>query len=81
MILKRLEIKLKQWGSDAGKYEGQATFVNGKGEISLELTKEHCDKIFDICADNILEVANEAAMNMHVAVIDHVNQRALENEK
>ena len=71
MILKDLRIKLCEYGKNKGMYIGNASFENGKGEIEIRLTPDHCDRIFKICADSIIEVAKEAAQELTVSVIEH----------
>ncbi len=71
MILTNLEIKLNQWGENEGKHTGKAKFSGDAGEVVLNLTPAHCEKIFLICADGILTTAKNAAENLTLAVIEH----------
>lgn len=77
MVLKELKIAMiPNYRPNAGQYEGAAEFTNEAGNVTLKLTPEMCDKIFIICADGILIVAQEAAMNLTCNVIEH--RKALE---
>lgn len=72
MVLKELKIEMiPSYRPNAGQYEGAAKFTNEAGDVTLRLTPEMCDKIFIICADGILSVAQEAAKNLTCNVIEH----------
>lgn len=76
MVLKELKIAMiPSYRPNAGQYEGVAEFTDKAGNVALKLTPEMCDEIFVICADGILKVAQEAAMNLTCNVIEH--QKAL----
>ena len=76
MVLKELKISvIPSYRDNAGQYEGIAEFTDKLGKIALNLTPEMCDKIFVVCAEGILIVAKEAAMNLTCNVIEH--QKAL----
>ncbi len=80
MILKRLVIDLQEWGDDKGKYTGYVSFSDSDGEIKLNLTPEHCDKIFLICVDGVLSTAKEAAEKLTCAVIEHQKKLTVDEE-
>jgi len=71
MILEDLRIQLSTFGRDKGKYKGRATFVNEQGSVTINLTKKHCENIFSICADGIIDTAKEAADSLTISVIEH----------
>lgn len=76
MVLKELRIAMApSYKPNAGQYVGTAEFTDAAGNVTLKLTPAMCDKIFIICADGILSVAQEAAMNLTCNVIEH--QKAL----
>ena len=77
MILKKLEIELQGYGEFKGQYIGTARFNGEQGSVALNLTPEHCQRIFKVCADSIVEVAKDAAHNLTCSVIEH--GKALEN--
>lgn len=69
MRLLKLEIKREQWGIDAGKFKGTATFDGDAGVITLNLNEHHTEQMFLTCADGIVEVAKAAArMFVHEAL-------------
>ena len=72
MKLTELRIDLKEYGRDKGKYIGKASFTDSKGDITLNLDNEACEKIFAVCADGVLSVAKEAAANLTCNVIEHI---------
>ena len=76
MILKKLEIKLNMYGPHEGQYTGEARFDGGAGGVALSLTPKHCEQIFQVCADGIIDVAKDAARNLTCAVIEQ--QKSLE---
>ena len=61
MRLVKLEIELKQYGEDKGKYIGVARFDDKRGSIALNLNQHHCEQMFLVCADGIVDVAKAAA--------------------
>lgn len=71
MILKKLQIELKEYGPDKGKHTGAATFTGELGEVTLKLSSEHIERIFHLCADGIIAVAKDAAKAMTCEVIQH----------
>lgn len=72
MVLKELKIAMvPSYRPNAGQYEGVAAFTDEAGDVALKLTPEMCNKIFVICADGILSVAQEAAMNLTCNVLEH----------
>lgn len=80
MILKRLEIELKEYGEDKGKHVGRAVFAGPLGTVGLVLTPDHVQNIFKVCADSLVTVAKEAATNLTSQIIDSKeNLRQLEN--
>lgn len=71
MILKKLEIELQGYGAQKGQYTGTARFDGEHGSVALNLTPEHCEQIFKVCANGITEVAKEASRNLTCSVIEH----------
>ena len=71
MRLRNLSMSLERFGPDKGKFTGKADFGNKNGSISLKLTPEMCEKIFEVCADGIIETAKEAAAHLTCTVIEH----------
>lgn len=70
MRLKKLQINMMEYGPNNGKYVGAIQFYDETGEISLNLTPEHIERIFELCADGIVEVAKRAASDMTCAIIE-----------
>jgi hypothetical protein len=70
MLLKKLEIERARWGENEGKHRGKITFDGDAGEVTLNLTPELCNKIFEICADGLIETAKEAASNLTCNIIE-----------
>lgn len=79
MQLEELRIRKATYGKNEGNYVGHAEFSNEKGKVDLALTPEHCEKIFKICAEGIIEVATQAAEELTVSVIDH--QKSLSDKE
>ena len=71
MNLRELRIERARYGKNEGQLVGSIKFDNELGEVSLKLTKEHCDKIFRVCADGVLATAKSAADEMTCSVIEH----------
>ena len=71
MILDELKIERIRYGHHQGKHRGNIRFSNDSGEVSLKLNQELCNKIFEICAEGLIETAKEAANNMTCEIIEH----------
>jgi hypothetical protein len=80
MILKNLYINLETYGKDKGMYKGHLEFTDKTGEIRINITPEQCHKIFEICADALVEQAQKAAKIMTATIID-TNQKQIEEKK
>jgi len=64
MILQKIEIELQKYGEHKGQYRGAAKFANESGETTVVLLPEHCDAIFNLCADAIVQKSAEVAKAM-----------------
>ena len=71
MILKKLQIELREYGPDKGQHTGAATFTGEHGEVTLKLSPDHIERIFETCAEGIIAVAKDAAKAMTCSVIQH----------
>ena len=71
MNIKSLVINRQNYGKGKGLFAGTVSFDDELGKIDLYLSPEQCEKIFSICADGILEVAEKAAKQLTYKVIDH----------
>jgi hypothetical protein len=60
------------YGDDKGKYRGTTKFGDERGEVSLNLSPEHVDQIFHVCADAIIATAKRAASDMTANIIEQV---------
>ncbi|HXS04867.1 MAG TPA: hypothetical protein VN731_10350 [Rhodanobacter sp.] len=70
MILQELKIEIERWGENKGQYKGAAKFGDERGEVSLNLSSEHIDQIFSVCANGIIETAKRAASDMTCKIIE-----------
>lgn len=80
MILQKLEVSVISWGDDKGKYKGAAKFGDDRGEVSLNLSAEHIEQIFRVCADGILDTAKRAAADMTVNIIEQIGPEISHDE-
>ena len=71
MNLKKLDIRRKEYGIDEGLLVGVIIFDNQHSEITLRLDSEAINKIFAVCADQLIETSKEAANKLTCAVIEH----------
>ena len=71
MKLRKLDIKRITYGEGVGGYEGTISFDNELGSISVKLSSSQCDRLFEVCADGIIETAKEAARELTISVIEH----------
>lgn len=78
MILQEIRIELQKYGQYKGQYAGSAKFCNPDGETTVFLKPEHCDAIFNLCADAILQQSKDVASAMIKPIL---TQRALENNE
>jgi hypothetical protein len=74
----KLEIERERWGENKGKFKGQAIFDGATGSVSLNLNQDHCDEIFRICADGIVDVAKASARMLVNEAIGHKNTLLIE---
>jgi hypothetical protein len=78
MNLKRLRIEEnKDWKTGVVSYEGMVEFGGEAGTVALKLTADHCNRIFQVCADGMIDVAKDAARNLTANLIEHA--KALEH--
>lgn len=61
MRLRKLEVELILYGEAKGTYKGKARFDCDAGEVELNLNHHHCEQMFLICADGIVDVAKASA--------------------
>jgi uncharacterized protein YutE (UPF0331/DUF86 family) len=76
MNLVELRIERERYGKNQGQHTGKIVFDNKNGEVSLRLTPEHVEKIFQLCADAIIDTAKTAASDMTCSVLEH--QKSIE---
>ena len=77
MIFKGLEIKQSYEKSIKGDYEhiwvGKFQVEAADGSVIwLKVTPDLCNKLIEVCADQIIETATEAAETMKAAVFEGV---------
>lgn len=72
MILQELKIEIGRWGENKGQYNGSAKFGDERGEVSLNLSPDHVNQIFQVCADGIIATAKRAASDMTANIIEQV---------
>ena len=78
MQLNELTIERARYGSNKGKFVGRISFDNELGKVDIRLSAEQCNKLFEVCADGIVEIAKEAARELTVSIIDH--KQAIESD-
>lgn len=72
MVLQELKIEIERWGENKGQYKGAAKFGDERGEVSLNLSSDHIDQIFRVCADGIIATAKRAASDMTANIIEQI---------
>ena len=68
MDFKSLSIE-RSWRSKS--LEGTIRFSNKIGDITLKLNQSHIDRIFEVVAETMIEVAKDAARELTCTVIEH----------
>jgi hypothetical protein len=68
MKLEEMKIERKKWGVDAGKVVGEIKFAGAHGNITLQLTEEHCQSILQVCAGALVESARQSADQLTEAI-------------
>ena len=71
MNLVKLDIERVKYGESKGQFKGYIKFDNELGEIAISLTPKHCEELFRVCADGIVDTAKEAATELTCTVIEH----------
>jgi len=77
MILEKLEIERKRWGPQEGQLVGAIKFISPNGEVSLNLTQPHIQKILEICADSLIVISQEVAKELTAQVIEQAHVKVL----
>ncbi len=70
MKLKELKIHRPAWGEHSGKIVGEVKFENDHGNITLQLTEDHCQEILQVCAVALVDSAKQSATQLASAIID-----------
>ena len=81
MVLKGLHISRIDYGSDKGQYAGSAEFMNKNGEVKVRLTIAQAQAILNLCADAIVENAQQVASAMIAPMIEHKDGEAQANDQ
>jgi hypothetical protein len=71
MEFQSLVIEKERFGPSRGNLKGSIIFSGDDARINLKLNQSHIDKIFQIVADTMIEVAKEAAQELTVNIIEH----------
>jgi len=69
MQLERLSMQRKCYGPNEGKLEGTISFKNPDGEIQIMLDDNSCHKILALCAEGLVNSAQQVAQNLTTAII------------
>jgi len=72
---------LSMYREYSGKVSGQIKFKGGAGSVELTLDEAAMQRILAVCADRLVEQAQEASNNLKAAVIEATTQPALTNEE
>lgn len=72
MILEKLYMARQSYGPNIGKLEGELEFSNPKGKIQLILNDETCNKILGLCAEGMVQSAQQVAKELTAAIISSV---------
>ena len=78
MLLKELRISYNAYGKDEGKHTGTIEFTESDMRLAIKLSPEHCDRIFKICANALMQTSAEAADKLTANILDH--QKKLEDK-
>ena len=70
MRLNELKIHRPLWGEHVGKVIGEVKFENAHGNITLQLTEDHCKEILQVCAVALVDSAKQSATQLTAAIID-----------
>ena len=79
MKLEKLSIELQRYGPEKGQYMGEAVFTGETGKVGLKLNKHHCDEIFRVCGESMIDVARAAARMLTAEVIENHTKLSLPN--
>jgi len=80
MQLERLTMQRKYYGPNDGKLEGTISFKNPDGEIQIILDDNSCHNILALCAEGLVNSAQQVAQNLTAAVITQTGP-LLENKE
>lgn len=75
MVLESIRIsRQKNWSDKTFFYTGEVELLGENSSVSLRVSDELCRKIIALCADNVVEVAQETAQLMKADIINSVAQ-------
>lgn len=71
MILERLTIKRNvNWKDNSVSYVGEIAMTGETANIQLRVDEAMCQKIIEMCAENIVEVAHTTARLLKAEIVD-----------
>ncbi len=76
MRLKKLEVARISYGANAGQYEGKICFESEGGEITLNMSPDHCARMFAVVAEGIVQTAKDCALTLTEEAMATIAKRA-----
>lgn len=70
LILTRLEIRMENWGENAGKYTGRVWFGDSSSNMDFQVNQEISQQIIKLVADQLIESASKVAKAMVSPIIE-----------
>ncbi len=59
--MKYMSMRLVEYGTDKGRYQGEIDYVGDVGKISVTLSPADCEKILPIVAEGLVATSREVA--------------------
>lgn len=81
IILTSLDVNRRYIGNGVYGYEGQVAFDGKFGSVTLEVNDKFCQKIIDLCADTLVEVAQDMSEIMKGDIIESMSFKEVEKLK
>jgi len=72
---------LSMYRTYQGTVSGQIKFKGNAGSVEITLDEPAMQRILAVCADRLVEQAQEASNNLKAAVIEAATQPALTNQE
>lgn len=73
--LSAVRIEKENWGANAGQYLGEISFRGPHANVQLKIPHGMCQLILDMCAEQIMEVSQQIAVELRADAIESMSRK------